>query len=42
MVPFTRDAVPEIDLTAGRVVVADAYIDDSDIDASDIDAPGET
>ncbi len=42
MVPFTRDAVPEIDLNAGRVVVADAYIDDSDIDASDIDAPGET
>ena len=30
MVPFTRDAVPEIDLANGRVVVADAYIDASD------------
>lgn len=30
MVPFTRDAVPEIDLAAGRVVVADAYIEAPD------------
>lgn len=28
MVPFTLDAVPEIDLAAGRVIVADAYIND--------------
>jgi len=27
MVPFTLDAVPEIDLAAGRVVVTDAYLD---------------
>lgn len=27
MVPFTREAVPEIDLIARRVVVADAHID---------------
>ena len=30
MVPFTRDAVPEIDLAARRIVVADAHIDASD------------
>lgn len=30
MVPFTRDAVPKIDLTSRLVVVADAYIDGSD------------
>jgi len=27
MVPFTRDAVPEIDLAGRRVVVTDAYLD---------------
>jgi len=36
MVPFTLDAVPEIDLAAKRVVVADAYIDNPDSDG-----PGE-
>lgn len=35
MVPFTLDAVPEIDVDGGRVVVADAYIDAPD------DDPGE-
>ena len=30
MVPFTRDAVPEVDLGAGTVTVADAHIDDVD------------
>jgi len=30
MVPFTLDAVPEIDIAAGRIVVADAYIDAPD------------
>ncbi len=34
MVPFTRDAVPEIDLTAGRIVVADAHIDMSEEEAN--------
>ena len=32
MVPFTVDAVPEIDIAGGRVVVTDAYIDDPDED----------
>lgn len=41
MVPFTLDAVPEIDLAAGRVVVADAYIDDPDIEGPDTDGLGE-
>lgn len=27
MVPFTRDAVPEIDIAGGRIIVADAHID---------------
>ncbi len=30
MVPFTREAVPEIDIAARRVVVADRYMDASD------------
>ncbi|NKB47871.1 MAG: 16S rRNA processing protein RimM [Alphaproteobacteria bacterium] len=30
MVPFTRDAVPEIDLEGGRIVVTDAHLDASD------------
>lgn len=34
MVPFTLDAVPEIDVAAGRVVVADTYLDAA-IDAAD-------
>jgi len=35
MVPFTRDAVPQIDIAAGNVVVADDQFDASDIDISD-------
>ena len=35
MIPFTRDAVPEIDLASRLVVVADAYIDAAPIDGSD-------
>jgi 16S rRNA processing protein RimM len=27
MVPFTREAIPEIDLAAGRIVVAGAHLD---------------
>lgn len=34
MVPFTVDAVPEIDLAGGRVVVTDAYIDVPDEERS--------
>lgn len=35
VVPFTRDAVPEIDLAGGFVVVSDAYLDLSDGQASE-------
>jgi 16S rRNA processing protein RimM len=41
MMPFTRDAVPEIDLAAGVVIVADSYVDEpGDTDEpADIDEP---
>jgi 16S rRNA processing protein RimM len=39
MVPFTREAVPEIDIAAGYVIVADAYLDAADDDGPDADAP---
>lgn len=41
MVPFTRDAVPEIDIAAGCVIVGDSYIDDSDSEASETDIQDE-
>ena len=41
MVPFTRDAVPEIDLGAGTVTVADAHIDDVDGETGESNASDE-
>ena len=40
MVPFTREAVPEIDLAARRVIVADLYLDDAASGAPESDPQG--